>query len=195
MMKVSLPPTNAFCPQALFLYGTEKPDGRPNFGLFCWFSHYWGKELKVMACIGGDKQTKDQIRRTGVFSACMVTEPLLPIADYLGNTDGYHVEKMEVPIRIERGAVLPVPVLADSPWCFELEVLERAELDGGEIYRCAIRNVLADERLNDEGLSPEERMQLASPVVTAGIQRYFSINPHSLGAWGQWKHLREDGNR
>lgn len=193
MTKVSLPPTNAFCPQALFLYGTDKPDGCPNFGLFCWFSYYWDTELKVMACIGGDKQTKDQIHRTGVFSACMVTERLLPIADYLGNTDGYRADKMEIPVQIERGAVLPVPVLADSPWCFELEVINRFEMDGGEIYHCVIRNVLADERLSDEKLDLDERMRLASPVVTAGIQRYFSLNSHSIGAWGQWKHLREEG--
>ena len=33
-------------------------------------------------------------------------------------------------MQIERGAVLPVPVLADSPWCFELEVINRFEMEG-----------------------------------------------------------------
>jgi len=57
-MKKSIPISNNFCPQTLFLYGTYKEDGAPNFGLFCWFSYYWDTEMGVMACIGGDKLTK-----------------------------------------------------------------------------------------------------------------------------------------
>ena len=34
MKKVSISITNDFCPQTLFLYGTYKEDGAPNFGLF-----------------------------------------------------------------------------------------------------------------------------------------------------------------
>ncbi|HEY8499922.1 MAG TPA: hypothetical protein VIL89_04825 [Clostridia bacterium] len=41
MGKISIGPENKFCPQALFLYGTYKEDGTPNFGLFCWFSYCW----------------------------------------------------------------------------------------------------------------------------------------------------------
>lgn len=52
--KVSVPITNNFCPQTLFLYGTYKEDGMPNFGLFCWFSYCWDSRLGVMACIAGD---------------------------------------------------------------------------------------------------------------------------------------------
>ena len=51
---------NDFCPQSLFLYGTKKDDGTPDFGLFCWFSYATievNKELRmgVMACIGEEK--------------------------------------------------------------------------------------------------------------------------------------------
>lgn len=80
-MKVSLPvPSNACCPQAFYTYGTYKEDGTPNFGLFCWFGFCWDGELSVMACIGGEKLTKDRIRATGRFSANLVTEELLPLA-------------------------------------------------------------------------------------------------------------------
>ena len=58
---------NHFCPQSLFLYGTYREDGTPNFGLFCWFSYYWDEDLGVMACIGDTKLTKDLIRKNGVF--------------------------------------------------------------------------------------------------------------------------------
>ena len=54
-MKKSVSISNRFCPQSLFLYGTYKEDNTPNFGLFCWFSYYWDKEMGVMACIGENK--------------------------------------------------------------------------------------------------------------------------------------------
>ena len=89
MSKISVPLSNDYCPQTLFVYGTYTADGKPDFGLFCWFSYCWDKELGVMACIADEKLTKDRIRETGVCSASLVTENLLPLADYLGNTEGY----------------------------------------------------------------------------------------------------------
>ena len=115
MKKISTGITNDFCPQTLFLYGTYKEDGTPNFGLFCWFSYYWDTEMGVMACIGGNKLTKERIHATKVFSANLVTEEMLPLADYLGNKDGYESDKMDFPLETEKGAVLDVPVLSCSP--------------------------------------------------------------------------------
>ena len=83
MSKMSVPATNNYCPQTLFLYGTYDEEKRPDFGLFCWFSYCWDNELKVMACIGENKMTKDRIKKTGMFSANLVTERLLPLADYM----------------------------------------------------------------------------------------------------------------
>ena len=122
MSKISLSPTNDYCPQTLFLYGTYDENGKADFGLFCWFSYTWDTQLGVMACIGGSKLTKDNIHRQKVFSANLVTEEMLPLADYLGCTDGHNPEKMNLDIEIEKGSVLPVPVLAISPVVLELEV-------------------------------------------------------------------------
>ena len=95
-MKVSLSTkATTCCPQAFYAYGTYKEDGTPNFGLFCWFSFCWDGELCVMACIGGEKLTKDRIRATGRFSANLVSEELLPQAYYFGNTPGYNPDKMK----------------------------------------------------------------------------------------------------
>ena len=87
MSKISLSPTNAFCPQSLYLYGTYKKDGTPDYGLFCWATYCWDEGLRFVACIGEDKLTRDRIRETGVFSA----------------------DKSGI-IRSEKGAVLEVPV-------------------------------------------------------------------------------------
>ncbi|GCF92907.1 hypothetical protein NRIC_07980 [Enterococcus florum] len=183
-MKKSIPLSNHFCPQTLFVYGTNKADGTANFGLFCWLSYYFDKEMGVMACIGGDKLTKDRIRATGIFSANLVTEELLPIADYFGNTNGYEAEKMDISVEVERGSVLDVPILTKSPWVYELEVDRSILLDDGEVFLCKIRNVLAEEYICDEGLSVEQRMQKLLPILSVR-QSYFNWDGTSPGDWGE----------
>ena len=150
MNKISLAPTNDFAPQTLFLYGTYGENDEPDFGLFCWFSYIWDGELGVMACIGGEKLTKERIHKNRVFSANLVTEDLLPLADYFGNTDGHTAEKMKIDVRIEQGRKLHVPVLADARLVFELEAVRFIPLDDGEVMLCRIRNVLQDEALGDD---------------------------------------------
>lgn len=189
MEKISVGPENKFCPQTLFLYGTYKEDGTPNFGLFCWFSYYWDGELGVMACIGGEKLTKDRIRASKVFSANLVSESMLPLADYMGNTGGYSKEKMNIPIETERGAVLNVPVLKNSPWVFELEVKHSIPLDDSEVFICKIRNTLVAKELKDDSLSVEERLRIAAPVTWIGEGQYYTLNCKALGKTGDWKDL------
>ena len=183
-MKKSIPISNHFCPQTLFIYGTYKEDGTPNFGLFCWFSYYFDREMGVMACIGGNKLTRDRIHETKVFSANLVTEELLPLADYFGNIEGYSEGKMRVPVETEKGRLLNVPVLAKSPWVFELEVDRSLPLEGGEVLLCKIRNVLAEELLCDETLSLEKRMETVRPVHSIR-QSYFRWDGTEFGSWGE----------
>lgn len=188
MEKISIDrKTNDFCMQPLYLFGTYKDDGTPNFGLFCWFSYCWDGELCVMTCIGGEKLTKDIIRSKGVFSANLVTEELLPLADYLGNKEGYDQDKMKkYDIKTTRGEVLNVPILADSPWSFELEVKQSVPLDDSEIFICSIRNIVADKRLLDKEQGTETlENNIAKPVLTT-VQTYFSLGG-KIGEWGQWK--------
>jgi len=183
-MKKSIPVCNHFCPQTLFVYGTYKEDGTPNFGLFCWFSYYLDKEMGVMACIGGEKLTKDRIHAAKVFSANLVTEEILPIADYFGNIEGYNEDKMKVDVEFERGRVLNVPILSKSPWVYELEVDRSVVFDEGEVFFCKIRNVLVDDYVSDESLSIERRMNIIRPVQSIR-QTYFRWDGTMAGAWGE----------
>ena len=192
MAKKSAAFSNAFCPQALFLYGTYKENGDPNFGLFCWASYCWDAEYKFMCCIGEPKLTRDRIRATGIFSASLEKEKLLAAADFIGNNPGYKTDKSGV-LESVKGAVLDVPAPVDSPWTFELEVDKTVELaEGSEIYVCKIRNMLADERLLDENTPIEERIGLAAPVV-AFSPAYYPIAPKRLGNWGDWASGKGEG--
>ena len=184
MSKTSVKPTNDFCPQTLFLYGTYDDEGRADFGLFCWFSYTWDGELGVMACIGGSKLTKENIRKRKVFSANLVTEALLPLADYLGNTPGHSPEKMKLDIETEEGRVLPVPVLTASPVTFELEVRQFIPLQDGEVMLCGIRNVLQDDLLAGSESPAPEKLDAIAPVHTT-CGRYFSWAGKDMGSWGE----------
>jgi flavin reductase (DIM6/NTAB) family NADH-FMN oxidoreductase RutF len=183
-MKKSIPISNSFCPQPLFAYGTYREDGKPNFGLFGWFSYCWDTELCVMACIGGNKLTKDRIKDKKVFSANLVTEEMLPLADYFGNKEGYSPDKMNIAVETEKGRVLDVPILAISPWVFELEVSQSVILNGSDVFLCKIKNVLADEFLCDETISIEKRLKTIRPVHTA-CQSYFSWGGDEICGWGK----------
>ena len=185
MKKVSVPASNDLCPQTLFVYGTMNEDQTPDFGLFCWFSYYWGDQLSVMCAIGGTKRTLENIRRNKIFSANLVVESNLPLADYFGTADGRDADKMEIEVEWEKGAVLPVPVLSSSPCCFELEV--EKEISTGEhdetVLLCRIRNTLKDEVLLDPSLSSQEKLEKIAAVRTCLNTEYWSWDGRYLGKW------------
>ena len=200
MAKVQSELGNDFCPQQLWLYGNYEEDGRPHFGLFTWFGWCWLGEgdggLGVMACIGEDKRTKDLIRRTGVFSANLVSQALLPLADYYGNVSGReHPDKMKRLPAVEPGRVLPVPTIGESPVSVELKVVKEERLAGGRLadggdsestlLLCRVENVLIEEALEDKTVPFIQRLRLAAPVLSPGEERYVSILGEDLGGWGE----------
>lgn len=186
MEKISIDGGNAFCPQALYLYGTYRENGAPNYGLFCWCAYCAGTGgMKFVACIGEDKLTRDLIRKNGVFSATVVTQQLLGAADWCGTHPGYQYDKARA-IPSANGAKLNVPVPVESAWTLELRVEETVRLQTGnesELYICSIENVLADPRLVAGDLTFEEKLKLLQPVVTLDCQ-YVPVQPASLGGWG-----------
>ncbi|MCR4556842.1 MAG: flavin reductase [Saccharofermentans sp.] len=183
MSKISLKPYNDYCPQTLFLYGTYNEDGKPDFGLFCWFSYIWDGEMGVMCCIGGNKLTKENILRDKVFSANLVTEELLPVADYLGCVSGNNPDKMKISLDIGKGEVLNVPVLNNSPVNFELEVTDVIKKKDGDVMLCKIRNVLQDESLSSDETAYQKLSRIA-PVKTT-VKHYFGYDGRDMGAWGE----------
>ena len=185
MKKVSVPTANDLCPQSLFVYGTMNVDGKPDFGLFCWFSYCRFDQFGVICAFGGSKQTLSNIRRTGMFSANLVVESNLALADYFGTVDGRNNEKMDVDVEWEQGTVLPVPVLCSSPLSYELEV--EKEISTGDhdetVLLCRIRNTLKSETLLNPALTPEEILRKTAAVRTCIDMDYWSWDGHHLGKW------------
>lgn len=192
MAKIKGELSNDFCPQSLYLYGAYEEDGAtPHFGLFCWFGWCWLGEdegtLGVMACIGEEKRTKDLIRKNGVFSANLVNEPLLPLADYYGCVSGRETpDKMKRLPTVERGQALEVPTIAESPVSIELKVVKEEALTGeSTLFLCEVANVTIDERLTDKSLPVIERMKLSQAVSTVAEETYVSFFGQELGKWGK----------
>ena len=183
MAKISLKPNNDYCPQTLFLYGTYDEKGNPDFGLFCWFSYIWNEELGVMCCIGGNKLTKDNLKRDKVFSANLVTEELLPVADYLGCVQGNNPDKMKISLDIGKGEVLNVPILNNSPVIFELEATDFITKNDSDIILCKIKNVLQDESLSSDETVAEKLTRIAPISTTA--KTYLGYDGRDMGAWGE----------
>ena len=157
----------------------------PDFGSFCWFSYCWFEQLGVICAIGGSKRTLENIIRTGVFSANIVVENNLPLADYFGTADGRDDDKMDVNVEWEKGAVLNVPILCSSPISFELEVDK--EISTGEhdvtVLICHIKNTLKDENLVDTSMTSEEILKAVAAVVTCIDYDYWSWDGRHLGKW------------
>ena len=196
MAKIKGEISNDFCPQALYLYGNYEEDGTPHFGLFCWYGWCWLGEgngkLGVMACIGEEKRTKDLIR---MFSANLVNEPLLPLADYYGCVSGRDVpDKMKRLPTVERGQALDVPTIAESPVSLELKVVKEEALSKGRLgpecsestlFLCEVVNVTIDERLTDKSLPVIERMKLSQPVSSMAEEAYVNFFGQELAKWGE----------
>ena len=74
---------------------------------------------------------------------------------------------------ISRGEVLDVPVLDQSRWVYECEVLQTVETGDSTTFFCAIRNIQMDERLECRNIFDVD-LTVLDPVIYSG--KY-----HSLG--------------
>lgn len=163
----------------LFLIGTQDEAGAVNFGMFCWLNFCWDEELSVTICMDGSKATKDHIKQTGMLSACLMTEELLPLANRLACTKGEDKRRLLDTLPTERGSVLDVPVLSESPLCYELQVKQTIPLGGSDLFICQIRNTLAAADLITENNAYD--LSKAAPAVVSQ-NRYYRLR--ELGAVG-----------
>lgn len=184
MEKTSIDVSKLFIPHPmqLFIFGTYKEDGEANLGLFCWLNFCWDDELSVMVCLDGNKLTKDRIKETGVFSANLVTESMLPFADYLGHKKGYDDKEISNEVELISGTVLQVPILKESPLSYELEVKKVIQLNGSDIFICKIRNVLAS---NSIVVDTNHHDLLKTSPALVSINSYLGLE--KKGDLGDWK--------
>lgn len=171
----SVAPVYSMCVQPAFIIGTRNEDGTANFAPITWVSvtHEKGDGYLLVISMAGTKRTKQNVLRTGIFSANLVSTDMLPLMDYFGSRHAENGRKDEMEYSVSRGAVLDVPVLDQSRWVYECEVSRTVETGDSATFFCAIRNIQMDERLHCRDLFDVD-LTVLDPVIYSG--KY-----HSLG--------------
>ena len=184
MTHFDMEPGFVFSPQPMYMIGTNNEDGTPNFCIITWLGFSGDDGPCMMMCIGGTKLTKTNILREGRFSANMITEDTLWLADYFGTTRGEERAKSDIPYTLLRGHVTDVPIVGESQWIYECEVKRHLPLDGADLFVARVTNIQIDERYRDMDM---EMIDLARirPAIYSPYQ-YFSIGD-KLGEMGEWK--------
>ena len=170
----SVEPIYSMCVQPSFIIGTNNEDGSANFAPITWVSVTCEKSDEYLLVISmfGTKQTKQNVVRTGMFSANLVSTDMLPLMDYFGSRHGRDGKKDGIAYTISRGEVLDVPVLDQSRWVYECEVSGTLETGASTTFFCPVRNIQMDERLVCRDAFDVE-LSVLDPVIYSG--KYYSL--------------------
>lgn len=187
MEKISISPEWVFSPQPMYIVGTKNEDGTPNFCIITWLGFSFDKGPHLMMTVGGIKLTKTNILREKKFSANMITEDNLWLADYFGNTNGEEGQKTAVSYDYQWGEFVDVPIIDQCHWSYECEVTRVIELDGAHLFLAEIKNIQIDKEYESMDMKKIDLTQI-HPAIYAPYN-YFSVGD-KLGEMGEWKqHL------
>lgn len=181
--KISMKPDWVFSPQPMYIIGTKNEDGSPNFCIVTWLGFSYDGGPNIMMTMGGTKLTKTNILRDRKFSANLVSEDNLWLADYFGNTNGEEGIKGSVSYSCQDGKFVDVPVLDECHWTYECEVTKIIELDGSHLFLASIKNIQIDEACKTMDMKKIDLRKLR-PAIYAPYN-YFSIG-EKLGEMGEW---------
>lgn len=188
MEKMNIKPDWVFSPQPMYIIGTKNENGTPNFCIITWLGFSFDKTPHLMMTIGGSKLTKTNILREKKFSANMITEDNLWIADYFGTTTGEEKEKNDLSYGYKWGEYLEVPVINECHWTYECKVNKVIELDGAHLFLAEIENIQIDKEYENMDMKKIDLTKL-KPAIYAPYN-YFSIG-EKLGEMGEWQqHLK-----
>lgn len=170
----SVNPVYSMCVQPSFIIGTNNQDGSANFAPITWVSvtHEKGDGYLLVISMSGSKMTKQNVLRTGIFSANLVSTDMLPLMDYFGSRHAKDGKKDGVSYTFSRGEVLDIPVLDESRWIYECEVEKTLETGDSTTFFCCIRNIQMDERLVCRDPFDVD-LTVLDPVIYSG--KYHSI--------------------
>ena len=170
----SVDPVYSMCVQPAFIIGTNNIYGTANFAPITWISvtQEAGDGYMLVVSMFGTKMTKQNVLRTRMFSANLVSTDMLELMDYFGSRHASDGKKDGLEYHVSRGEVLDVPVLDQSRWVYECEVAKTVETGDSTTFFCPIRNIQMDEALVCRDTFDVD-LTVLDPVVYSG--KYHSI--------------------
>ena len=164
----------SMCVQPAFIIGTNNEDGTHNFAPITWVSVTNEKDDDYLLVISmfGSKTTKQNVLRSGVLSANLVSTDMLTLMDYFGTHHAKDGRKDALAYGVSRGEVVNVPVLDASRWVYECEVVRSVETGASTTFFCRIRNVQIDERMHCSDTFDVD-LTMLDPVIYSGM--YHSV--------------------
>ena len=192
MDKISISPEWVFSPQPMYIIGTKNEDGTPNFCIITWLGFSFDNCPHLMMTVRGSKLTKTNIIREKKFSANLITEDNLWLADYFGNTNGEDGLKNSVQYRYQQGKLIDVPIIDECHWAYECKVTRIIELSGAHLFLAEIKNIQIDKEYENMDMKKIDLTKIR-PAVYAPYN-YFSIGD-KLGEMGDWKQKLSAGNK
>ena len=184
MNRIDIKPDCVFSPQPMYIIGTKNEDGSPNFCIITWLGFSFDKTPQLVMTIGGSKLTKTNIMREKKFSANLITEDIIWLADYFGCSMGEKGIKNAVNYGVGQGKSLDIPTVEESHWVYECEVRSITELDGAHLFLSEIKNIQIDESYKDMDMEMID-LTVLKPAIYAPYN-YFSIGQR-LGGCGEWQ--------
>ena len=180
----SVSPIYSMCVQPSFIIGTNNEDDTANFAPITWISvtHEAGDGYLLVISMFGTKATKQNVLRTGIFSANLVSVDMLALMDYFGSRHAKDGKKDGLNYGVSRGEVLDVPVLDQSRWVYECEVKQSVQTGDSTTFFCSIRNIQMDVRLECKDTFDVD-LTLLDPVIYSG--KYHSLGK-MLGSIGDY---------
>ena len=179
------------CVQPSFIIGTNNEDGTANFAPITWISvtHEKGDGYMLVVSMFGTKQTKQNVLRTGIFSANLVSTDMLPLMDYFGSRHAKDSRKDEMEFGVSQGMVLDVPTLDQSRWVYECEVSKTLETGDSTTFFCSIRNIQMDERLVCKDTFDVD-LTVLDPVIYSGKYHSLGKTLGNIGDFLKQKNIR-----
>lgn len=163
----------SMCVQPAFIIGTNNENGSYNFAPITWLSATCEKDdYIIVISMFGSKRTKQNVLRTGVFSANLVSSDMLGLMDYFGTRSAAGGKKDGISYPVSRGEALDVPVLDSSRWVYECEVEKSVDFGESTTFFCRIKNIQADESFSGKDVFDVDLTKL-DPVIYSG--KYHSI--------------------
>ncbi|GHU00816.1 hypothetical protein FACS1894142_8860 [Spirochaetia bacterium] len=183
MERINISPERVFTPQPMYIIGTKDENNIINFSVKTWITFCWDGSPCIMLCNGGETKTKENILKTKIFSANLVSQNILNIADYFGHNSGKDGQKNKIEYKYNNGKMVDVPIIEDSKWIFECELEKTIELNGSIVIIGKIKNIQIDKEL--ENMDREKiDLEKLDPVIYSPYN-YFSINK-KIGECGGW---------